>query len=98
MKDNQIDWYGYGWAAFRCSTSIPAEYLPPLEDQELQLQWLDGFLAARIDNPDTPHWSVSPPSSVYNELKSRFEKEHPQYWEVFQSLFKTENFIGNEIH
>ena len=58
MKDNQIDWYGYGWAAFRCSTSIPTEYLPPLEDQELQLQWLDGFLAARIDNPDTPHYTA----------------------------------------
>ena len=97
MKDNQIDWYGYGWAAFRCSTSIPSEYLPPLGDQELQLQWLNGFLAARIDSPDTPHWSVAPPQSVYNELKSRFEKEHPQYWEVFQSLFRTENFIGNEI-
>ena len=98
MKDNQIDWYGYGWAAFRCSTAVPAEYLPPLEDQELQLQWLDGFLAARIDNPDTPHWSVSPPSSVYNELKSRFEKDHPQYWEVFLSLFRTEKFIESKIH
>ena len=97
MKDNQIDWYGYGWAAFRCSTSIPTEYLPPLGDQELQLQWLNGFIAARIDNPDTLHWSVSLPSSVYNELKSRFEKEHPQYWEVFQSLLRSENFIGNEI-
>ena len=93
MKDKKTDWYGYGWAAFRCSSSIPIEYLPPMKDQELQLEWLAGFLAARIDKPETPHWNISPPSSVYNELKSRFEREHPCYWELFKQLYKTDEFL-----
>ena len=93
MKDKKTDWYGCGWAAFRSSSSIPIEYLPPMEDQELQLEWLAGFKAARIDKPETPHWNISPPSSVYNELKSRFESEHPSYWELFRELYKTEEFL-----
>ena len=31
--------------------------------------------------------------SVYNELKSRFERKHPCYWELFKQLSNTKEFL-----
>jgi hypothetical protein len=87
------DWYGLGWAVFRAEgRGIGEEYLPPLENTEAQAEWLAGFLAARIDQPETPHWGISPPRSALTELESALA-DFPQCLEALRQTFRREGWL-----
>jgi hypothetical protein len=90
LGKNEIYWYGFGWASFRASSSIPFSYLPPVNDEEAQLSWLAGFLSGRVDQPDYPHWNVPKPCSGWVELKKKLAAEYPCHWEVLSKCYLTQ--------
>ena len=59
MNDNDIDWFGVGWAVFKGST-IPSDFLPPVNDEQAQVEWLDGFQTAWVEYPTYDDNTSSP--------------------------------------
>ena len=90
MQESRPDWYGIGWVFCDAVGASTSEYLPPLADQEAQRDWLAGFMAARIDQPETPHWGISEARSGWFTLKGRLEKEFPAWWRELSLIYLSE--------